>query len=74
MRENRAAAGGCEDFRNMAEGGGPFGGAGGETHIHIHTIDAAGVQQFLPLQSSNVYVYKFSQSRCRFISKSIGKK
>ena len=34
----------AEGFRNMAEGGGPFGGAGGETHIHIPTIDAAGVQ------------------------------
>jgi hypothetical protein len=37
----------AEGFRNMAEGDGPFGGAGGETHIHIHTIDAAGVQQFV---------------------------
>ena len=34
----------------------------------------SGRSQFLPLQSSNVYVYKFSQSGCRFISKSIGQK
>lgn len=36
-------------FRNLAEGGGPFGngGGGGDTHIHIHTIDAAGVQRFV---------------------------
>jgi hypothetical protein len=34
----------------------------------------SGRSQFLPSQSSNVYVYKFSQSGCRFISKSIGQK
>jgi hypothetical protein len=33
----------------------------------------SGRSQFLPLQSSNVYVYKFSQSGCRFISKSLAK-
>jgi hypothetical protein len=34
----------------------------------------SGRSQFLPLQSSNVYVYKFSHRGCRFISKSFGKK
>ena len=34
----------------------------------------SGRSQFLPLQSSNVYVHKLSQTGCRFISKSFGKK
>jgi hypothetical protein len=45
-REAVLPAGAAEAFRNFASGGFQ-GGGGGNTHLHIHTMDAAGVAAFV---------------------------